>query len=144
MKAEVVKVKEEEPEPLPDLFGKLGDDLTQLFDAKLSLLKIELREEVTTYVRGLVMIALGAVVALVGFALLNIAIAFLVSTLFANTGFSPPARYALGFVITAVVYLAIGGALMIFSKNRMAEQDLVPRRTVSELKRDKELLEDEI
>ncbi len=32
-------------ESLPSLVGRLGDDVMQLFDTKLSLLKVELKEE---------------------------------------------------------------------------------------------------
>jgi uncharacterized membrane protein YqjE len=142
MKNEAVLVKKEEP--LPDLFAKMAGDLTELFEAKLTLLKIELREELRTYLRGTVTIAAGGVIALVGLALLNVAIAFLVSTLFENTGLSQPARYALGFAITAVFYLVLGAAAIVISKNRIAAQEIVPPRTAAELRRDKEMIEEEI
>src|SRR5438045_1254894 len=67
---------------LPSLFTRLGDQLTQLFDAKLSLLRIELKEKVATYLRGTMMIVGGAVIALIGFALLNVAMAFFISMIF--------------------------------------------------------------
>jgi uncharacterized membrane protein YqjE len=141
---EKAEVRKEDPEGLPALFGKMAEDLTELFDAKLALLKIEVREDVEAYVRGTAMIAVGAVVALVGFALLNVAVAFLVSTLFQNTGLSQPVRYAFGFAITAVVYLIGGGILIMINKNRMAAQKFGPERTITELKRDKEAIEEEI
>ena len=144
MKNEAVQVKKEEPEPLPDLFARIAGDLTELFEAKLTLLKIELREEVQTYLRGTMMIVAGGVVALVGLALLNVAVAFFVSTLFENTSLSQPARYGIGFAITAAVYLVLGAVTIIISKNKMAEQGLIPTRTIAELKRDKEMLEDQI
>lgn len=144
MKNDAIQTKTEEPEGLPALFGKMADDLTQLFDAKLTLLKIEIREDVEAYIRGTAMILIGAVAALVGFALFNVAIAFLVSTLFQNTGFSQPVRYGLGFAITALVYLAVGGILVIVNKNRMAAQELGPERTIAELKKDRERIEEEI
>jgi uncharacterized membrane protein YqjE len=144
MKRAELQVEVQEQQDLPTLVTRMADDLSELFDAKLSLLKIELREELSTYVRGVAMIVMGAVVALVGFALLNVAIAFLISALFENTQLSQPARYALGFAITAIIYLAGGAALIIISKNKIAEQVLVPPRTVAELKRDKDRLEEEI
>lgn len=130
-------------ETLPSLFGRLGDDVTKLLDTKLSLLKVEIKEDVGAYVRGGVLIAAGGVVAAIGFALLNIAIAFFVSTLFANTGLSQPARYALGFVITGAVYLIVGVVLVVVMKNRLAAQGIVPERTVEELQKDKEWLKEE-
>ena len=133
-----------EREGLPSLFSRMGDDVTKLLDTKLSLLKVEIKEEVKAYVRDGLMIAAGGVVAAIGFALLNIAIAFFVSILFANTSLSQPARYALGFVITGVIYLVIGGIGMRVAKNRLAEEGIVPERTVAELERDKEWLKKEL
>lgn len=142
MKSKAIKGKINEPEPLPALLGKMADDLTQLIDAKLTLLKIELREDTVAYLRGTAVVLVGAVVVLVGFALLNAAIAFFVSTLFQSTLFSQPVRYGLGFAITALVYLAVGSVLILVSKNRMAKREFGPERTVAELKRDKERLEE--
>jgi uncharacterized membrane protein YqjE len=127
-------------ESLPALFGRLGDDVIQLLDTKLSLLKVEVKEDADAYIRGGVWIGIGGVIAAVGFALLNVAIAFGVSTLFANTTLSQPAKYALGFVITGVVYLVIGAIVVVVMKNRLAQHNPVPNRTVDELRKDKQWL----
>jgi uncharacterized membrane protein YqjE len=116
----------------------------QLFDTKVSLLKVELREEANAYARGAVAMALGGIVAAVGFALLNVAIAFGVSTLFATTSLSQPARYALGFVFTGLFYLVIGGIVVLATKSRLAKQGLLPNRTVEELRKDKQWLKNEL
>jgi uncharacterized membrane protein YqjE len=129
---------------LPSLFGRLGDDVMTLLDTKLSLLKVEVKEEATAYISDGVMMAVGGVIATIGFALLNVAIAFAVSTVFANTSFSQPAKYALGFVVTGIFYLVIGGVIVLVIKNRMAKRDPVPNRTVDELRKDKLWLKKEI
>jgi uncharacterized membrane protein YqjE len=128
-------------ETLPSLFARLGDQITQLFDAKLTLLRVELKEEINTYLRGVMMIIAGAVVAVIGFALLNVAIAFLISMLFESTHVSQPARYALGFIIIAALYLVAGSVVVVKAKNRIAKQGIVPPRTAKELERDKEWLQ---
>jgi uncharacterized membrane protein YqjE len=133
-----------ETESLPSLVGRLGEDVIQLFDTKVSLLKVELKEEANAYARGAVTIAMGGIVAAVGFALLNVAIAFGVSTLFASTSLSQPARYALGFVLTGLFYLVIGGIVVLATKSRLAKQGLVPNRTVEELRKDKQWLKNEL
>ena len=135
---------QEAVETLPSLFTRLADQAMQLFEARLGLLRLELKEEVNTYLRGVALIAAGTVVALIGFALLNVAIAFFISMLFQNTGLSQPARYAVGFIITAALYLTIGGIVVIKAKNRIAKEDVVPPRTAAELERDKEWLKKEI
>jgi uncharacterized membrane protein YqjE len=128
-------------ETLPSLFTRLTDQLTQLLDAKLSLLRVELKEEVSTYLRGFGIIIAGSVIALIGFALMNVAIAFLISMLFESTHLSQPARYALGFILTAALYLIAGAVVIVKAKNRIAKQRLVPPRTAAELERDKEWLQ---
>ena len=131
-------------ESLPNLFGRLGDDVMQLFNSQLALFKVEIKEEARAYARGVTMIAIGAVIATVGFALLNVAIAFAVSTLFAQANFSQPASYALGFVATGGFYVLVGAIVVLMMKNRLAKQDLVPQRTVDELRKDKQWLKNEL
>ena len=130
-------------ETLPSLFSRLSDQITELFDAKLTLLRVELKEEINTYLRGVTLIIAGAVVALTGFALLNVAIAFLISMVFESTHMSQPARYALGFIITAALYLVAGAVVILKAKNRIAQQGIVPPRTAKELERDKEWLQNQ-
>lgn len=132
-----------ETESLPALVSRLGEDVMELFKYQLELFKVEVKEEVNTYTRNITMIAIGAVIATVGFALLNVAIAFAVSTLF-TANFSQPASYALGFVVTGVFYVLIGGIIVLLMKNRLAKQDLVPQTTVAELRKDKQWLKNEL
>ena len=131
-------------ESLPTLFSRLGDDVMELFNSQLALFKVEIKEEATAYTRGITMIAIGAVIAVVGFALLNVAIALGVSTLFAQANFSQPASYALGFVVTGAFYVLLGAVLMMIMKSRLAKQELVPQRTVAELRKDKQWLKNEL
>jgi uncharacterized membrane protein YqjE len=131
-------------ESFPALISRLGDDLMQLINSQLALFKLELKEEASTYARGAALIAVGGVIAVIGFALLNVAIAFGVSTLFARTSLSQPASYALGFVVTGVFYLIVGGIVVLVMKSRLAKQPLVPPRTVEELRKDKQWLKSEL
>ncbi len=136
--------KRHENDGLPSLVTRLGEDVMQLLDAKLNLLKVEIKEDVNAYSRAAVIMAVAGVIVAVGFALLNVAVALGVSTLFAATDLSQPARYALGFVITGVFYLAVGGIAAMVVKSRLAKTDLVPNRTVEELRKDKQWLKNEI
>ena len=133
-----------EIEQLPTLFSKLGDDVMQLFNSQLALFKVEVKEEANAVVRHAVVIAVGAIIGAIGFALLNVAAAFAVSTLFAQANLSQAASYALGFVVTGVFYLIVGGIILAVIKSRMAKQQLVPQRTVDELRKDKEWLKNEL
>ena len=129
---------------LPSLLERLAGDLATLFDQKVTLLKIELKEDVDAYVRGSIAILAGAVVATVGFALLNVALAFGITTLLANLDMTQPAKYALGFVITGVIYLVLGSIVVLMAKNRLTRQGLMPKQTIRELEKDKEWIQKEI
>lgn len=131
-------------ENLPTLFSRLGEDVMDLFNSQLALFKVEIKEEASAYARNITMIAIGAVIAMIGFALLNVAVAFGLSTLFARANFSQPASYALGFIVTGAFYLLVGGIVVLIMKNRLSNQELVPRRTVSELRKDKQWLKNEL
>jgi len=133
---------ERQNEDLPSLFARLTGELTQLFDAKLDLLKAELKKEANAYAVGAILILAGVIIAMTGFALLNVAIAFLISMLFDATHWSPAARYGLGFIITALVYLIIGAVIIVVAKNRLAKERVVPK-SAAELRRDKEWLKEQ-
>ena len=130
-----------EIESLPALFGRLGDNVMTLLDTKLKLLKEEVKDDASAYIRNAAMIAVGGVVALAGLALVNVALALFVSKLFS---FSQPVNYALGFLIMGALYLAIGGVLVITMKNRIAARNPVPERTVEELRKDQQWLKNEM
>ena len=133
-----------ETDGLPNLLSRLGDDVMQLINSQFALFKVEIKEEANAYVRGAVTIGVASVVALIGFALLNVAVAFGVSILFAQMNLSQPATYALGFVVTGLFYLLVGGIVVMAIKSRLAKQDLVPTRSVQELRKDKEWLKNEL
>jgi uncharacterized membrane protein YqjE len=142
--ASTPEILPKEDESLPSLFGRLGDDVMQLFDTKLSLLKVEIKEEANEYARDGIMIGVGGVIAAIGFALFNVAVAFGISTLFANVDISQPAKYAIGFLAAGVLYLIVGVILITTMKSRLAKQSLVPDRTVKELRKDKQWLKNEL
>jgi uncharacterized membrane protein YqjE len=129
---------------LTTLFSRLTDDLTELFDAKLELLKTELKEEMISYAGGASLIVGGAVVGVIGFALLNVGIAFFVSMLFDSADLSQAVRYGLGFIITALLYSVIGTIVILVAKRRLAKQRIIPERSALELKRDKQWLQEKV
>ena len=143
-KADDAAIARNDNESIPNLLSRLGDDVMQLVNSQFALFKVEIKEEATTYARNAAMIGVGAIVATIGFALLNVAIAFGVSTLFAQANFSQPASYALGFVVTGLFYLLVGGIVVLAMKSRLAKQELMPPMTVQELRKDKQWLKSEL
>jgi uncharacterized membrane protein YqjE len=135
-------------ENLPALLGRLGDDVMRLVDTKLSLVKVELKEDASFYARNGAFTAVGAMIALIGFALVNVAVAFFISTLFAHDGgvaerFTPTS-YGLGFLITGVVYVVVGGVIVLMMKNRLAAYNPAPTTTLDEIRKDKQWLKNEV
>jgi uncharacterized membrane protein YqjE len=137
-------------EHLPTLFGRLGDDVMRLVDTKLSLIKVELKEDAGFYARNGALTAVGAMIALIGFTLVNVAVAFFIANFFGSDApgavaqkFGPTA-YGLGFLITGVVYLVVGGIIVLMMKSRLAAYNPVPNRSLDEIRKDKQWLKNEI
>ena len=135
--------QQSEIEGLPAMVGRLGDQVMTLVDAKLGLVKVELKEEVAAYGSGAAMLAVGGALAAIGFTLLNVAVAFFMARLFFYS-FTPPISYALGFVVTGVLYLIIGGILVVVMKNRLAALNPAPEKTIEEFRKDKQWLKKEL
>lgn len=129
-------------ESLPALVGRLGENILTLLDTKLKLLKIEIKEDLKGYLRNSISLGLGGIILLIGFALVNIAIAFFFAALFAETQFSQPIKYAFGFMITGLIYLLVGAFVFVKGKNRLQKQNLEPERSVKELEKDKQWLKE--
>ena len=133
-----------EIENLPVLLGRLGDDVTRLFDTKMSLLRIEVKEDVTSFLRAGIGIAVSSIVALLGFALASVAAAFGIATLLADTDLSQTARNGLGFLSVGLIYLILGSIVAAVMKGRLSKQSLVPDRSIREIRKDKEWLKNEL
>ena len=136
-------------ENLPALLGRLGDDVMRLVDTKLSLVKVELKEDASFYARNGAFTAVGAMVALIGFALVNVAVAFFISNFFANDAATTaerftPTSYGLGFLITGVIYIVLGGVIVLVMKNKLAAYNPVPTTTLDEIRKDKQWLKNEM
>ncbi len=135
--------QQSEIEGLPAMVGRLGDQVMTLVDAKLGLVKVELKEEAAAYGSGVAMLTVGGALAAIGFTLLNVAVAFFMARLFFYS-FTPPISYALGFVVTGVLYLIIGGILVVVMKNRLAALNPAPEKTIEEFRKDKQWLKKEL
>jgi hypothetical protein len=118
-------------ESLPILVGRLGKDLTELVDSKLSLLKMELQEDVRSYGRSGARVIGGAVVAAVGVGLLSAGAAFFVSTLLRKTTeVSLSAAYSVGFASVGLLFLVVGALVAVRAAQKLATSERkVPQAT---------------
>jgi uncharacterized membrane protein YqjE len=133
-----------EMQNLPVLLTRLGDDVMQLFDTKMSLLRIEVQEDVKAFLRASIVIATAGMVALIGFSLASVAIALGISTLLANSNLTQAGRYGLSFSMVGLIYLIVGTIIALVMKGRLSKQSLVPDRTVDEFRKDQQWLKKEL
>lgn len=133
-----------ELENLPVLLTRLGDDVMRLFDTKMSLLRVEVQEDVSAFLRASIVIAAAGMVALVGFSLASVALALGISTLLANSNLTQAGRYGVSFSIVGLIYLIVGTIIALVMKGRLSKQSLVPDRTVDELRKDQQWLKKEL
>lgn len=126
---------------LPALVGRLGEDLMVLVDSKLSLLKIELKEDLGAYVRGGIRVGVGGLAMAVGFGCVSVAAALAVSMLLANAlDLGPPAAYSAGFVVVGVVFMIGGLVVAKQAARRLMATELAATRSAEELTKDREWL----
>ena len=124
--------------------GRLGADLTVLVESKLSLLRIELKEDIAAYIRGGIHVALGGLVAAVGFGFVSAAMALTASTLVGQAvDLSPPAAYSVGFVVVGACLMVGGIVVARRAAQRLMETELTPKRSVQELEKDRAWLRSE-
>jgi uncharacterized membrane protein YqjE len=118
------------------LLNRLIGDIVRLFDQKLALLKLELKEELAAAIRRSLLLAVGAVVAGLGGLFLILALAIGLGELVGTT--------AGGFAIVGGAFVLGGIVLLISMRQRLAELRFVPKHTVRELRRDKEWIKHEL
>jgi uncharacterized membrane protein YqjE len=128
-------------ESLPALVGRLSEDLTTLVDSKLSLFKLEVKEDLRSYLRGGIRVGAGVLMAGVGFGLVSAATALLLSTLLAKAvDLTPPSAYALGFVLVGLLFMVGGLIVARRATHRLMQTDAAPQGSLQELEKDREWL----
>ena len=126
---------------LPVLVGRLGEDLSRLVDSKLSLLKIEIQDDLRSYLRGAVQAVAAAAVAAVGFGLVSVGVALFAATLLVQSAsLSRPTAQAAAFVIMGLLFMGGGAIVMRLAIARLSDADPTPDRSIRELERDRKWL----
>ena len=125
---------------LPALVARLGDDMVTLLDSKLSLLRVEIKEDIAAYLRASSLLAVSAVVALIGCALVAMTIALLIASLFESAAMAQPIQYAIGTGIAGV--LLIAGGLLAVRRTIRGFRRIEPllEKSVGDLQKDKQWL----
>jgi uncharacterized membrane protein YqjE len=119
-----------------DLVERLFADMGALLDQKLTLLAIELKHEGAVVVRNLLILLVGVVCATLGLLLLGMAAALWIGTVIGSV----PGGYG----IMGGVFVLGGGGLLAAVRGRLEQQQLLPRKTVQELRRDANWIKSEL
>jgi uncharacterized membrane protein YqjE len=105
-------------ESLPAQIRDLSEDAVKLLEEHARLFKVEMKEELSAYLRDGLILGLGGLVGAVGFALLS-------------------SRLPRG---AGVVYMLVGGATVLAMMKRIAKRSLVPRGVAEEIREDRRWL----
>jgi uncharacterized membrane protein YqjE len=106
------------PESVPAQIRDLSEDAVKLLEEHARLFKVEMKEELSAYLRDGLILGLGGLVATVGFALLS-------------------SRLPRG---AGVVYMLAGGATVLAMMKRIAKRNPVPRGIAEEIREDRRWL----
>jgi hypothetical protein len=127
-----------QPHSIPALLRELRDEASDLLGKQVTLAKVEMKEEVTRMGNHVVKIAVGGVITFVGTIVLLIGLGQLLGVLFEAAGLSDDTAQWLGPVIVGLIVAVIGWALLAKAKKALADDSIVPRKTIQTLKADKE------
>ncbi len=122
--------------PLGDLLKQLTRDSATLVRQEVALAKAELRQNVKSLAKDAAMIAIGAVLALVGGLVMVAFLVILLGDVLDN--------YWLGALIVGVLFLLVGGLLAMSGAKKLQKEEVAPTRTIETLKEDKQWLQSEI
>jgi uncharacterized membrane protein YqjE len=118
-----------------DLVERLFSDMGTILDQKLTLLTIELKNEGAAVVRNLLILLVGVVVVTLGLLLQSIAAALWIGAAIESV----PGGYG----IVGLVFVLGGGSLLAAMRGRLEKQQLLPRKTLQEFRRDAQWIKDE-
>jgi uncharacterized membrane protein YqjE len=117
------------PQGLGTLVSGIIEDLQGVIRGEVRLAKAEAREDISAMGKGAASIALGAMLALVGFIFLMLGVTYLLNKsleMWVSAG------------IVGVALLLVGGIAAMVGKNRLSAANLKPTETIASLKEDKE------
>ena len=121
---------------LANLVRDLRDETTTLIRQEVALAKAEMGEKVSRLSKNAAYIGVGAALGLAALLLLLFAIRELILVGFVNAGVSPGLAMWLSFFIVALLAGIVGWILIAKGKKALAEEGVVPRKTVESLRVD--------
>ena len=124
------------PPRLFDLVDRLIREVGTLLDQKAALLSLEIRQQLSAALRGLVTMAAGAVLAAAGLLLLGMAAALWVGD---RIGSGPG-----GYGVVGAALAIAGGGVIAMTRRQFTSRTITPEETMQELRRDARWIKDEL
>jgi hypothetical protein len=121
---------------IPSLLRELRDEAGDLIGKQVTLAKVEMKEEVSRMGGHLAKIAVGGVITFVGTIVLLIGLGQLLGVLLEAAGLSDDTAQWLGPVIVGLIVAIVGWAVLAKAKKALADDSIVPRKTIETLKAD--------
>jgi len=115
---------------LPKLLNRFVEQVLQLLETQFALFKAEVRDGVRSYGKNLTRTAVAGIVAVMGFALLNVGVALWLNALLQNL--------ALSFALVGGAYFVLGSAVALVAVRKLSGQPAVLAESKRELERDKQ------
>lgn len=125
--------------PLGSLISGLTQDMSTLVLEEAGLARTEISGKISQAVAGLVFFILAAVVMIGGFIiLLDAAVVGL------NHVFAPGLTPWLSEIIVGVVVLIVGLILLMIGRSQLRAKNLMPQKTITNVKRDRDLVKEQM
>lgn len=118
---------------VPEVIADLKSELVEFFSTRVAMLIAELRENLNKLKLAMPMLAIGLAFLWTTWLLFTALLVVII-----GGAFQPrPWAYAAALLIVAVVYLIMGGLVVMGGMRRLSSANLKPERTIRVLERDK-------
>jgi uncharacterized membrane protein YqjE len=122
------------------VIGDLIHEMDQFFRTHIELLKAEMREKFP-HLRNAVLLTFGATLFLVtGYLFLALALVVLIASAFPANVY----RWFFGFLIIGILTAGFGAIAAFLAKSEFDPKSMLPRRTLTVLKHDKDWIREEV
>ena len=119
---------------LAGVINEVKEELKDFLDTRLQMLKTEMKQKMTVMKMVLPMLVGAALLGLVGFLLLSVALVAAIATLI-GWGWS--------FLVIGLLYVAVAGGTAFMAIRELQEEGVAPVRTMKVLKQDQIWLQNE-
>ena len=120
----------------PALFADALAQMTSLFETEIRLVRTELSEKISAAVRAVVIIAVAAILLIVGLFILLFGVVQLV-IFFGIVAW-------LAYFIVGGVFIVVGGLALFIALRRLSAGNLMPKRSLSQLGKDAHVVKEQV